>query len=367
METDTIAFDSLLTKLMTQFVSKTSFYDVVAVSSNWRDRVWRFLEPLNGYIKKYGPENVKGLYGAEIDGLTYQGKIVGLPVRTGGDVLFYRKDLLTQAGLGVPKTMDELLYAARKLTVGLPNQRERYGFSLLAQSPTFTINNLSDFLFTQGVYFLDKTKTKADPGLKGKNAQKVFEIIKTMYDEKLIPNPMEWTYDDNIVALQQGKLAMTFEDYMRAPLMEKEGVSKVIGNMGYAVIPYTTEGPEKPRTRGGAWIFSIDKNSKNKVASYEFIKFMAGYEAQSLMANTWANGPSVLSIFKEPAFLKTNPAAAAASESFSLLGSRVPIAIDQRPTIEKELHDIMHQMLLNKIQPKDVGKAMHDRINALLR
>lgn len=367
VETDTIAFDSLLTKLMTQFVSRTAFYDVVAVSSNWRERVWRFLEPLNGYVKKYGPKNLNELYGApEIEGLTYDGKLVGFPVRTGGDVLFYRKDLFAQAGLKVPQTMDELLIAARKLTVGPPNQRQQYGFSMLAQSPTFTINNLSDFLFTQGIYFIDKNN-KANPGLKGKEAQKVFELIKTMYDEKLMPNPMEWTYDDNIVALQQGKLAMTLEDYMRAPLMEKEGVSKVVGKMGYAVIPNTTKGPEKPKTRGGAWILSIDKNSKQKVAAYEFVKFMAGYEAQLHMAKGWANGPAVLSILNDPVFLKANPAAAAASESFAKLGSRVPIAIDQRPVIEKELHDILHQMFLNKIAPKDVGKAMYDKINAMLR
>jgi multiple sugar transport system substrate-binding protein len=367
VEVDTIAFESLLTKLMTQFVAKTPFYDVVAVSSNWRDRVWRYLEPLNTYVKKQGPKEINSLYGApELQTLTYEGKLVGLPIRTGADVLYYRSDLLSQAGLEVPKTLDELLAAARKLSVGPPNQRERYGFSISAQSPTFTVNNLADFLFMQGVDFLDKSKTKANPALKGKAAQQAFEIIKTMYDEKLMPNPMEWTYDDNIVALQQGKLAMTYDDFMRAPLLEKQGVSKVIGKMGYAVMPYSKNGPDKPRVRGGSWVFSIDKNSKNKVAAYEFIKFMAGYEAQYQMATTWANGPSVLAIMKDPAFLKANPAALAAYDSYSQLGSRVPLAIEQRPTIEKAIHDEFHQMLLNRISPKDVGKAIYQKISESL-
>ena len=39
---------------------------------------------------------------------TYDGKVVGVPIITEREVLYYRKDLLQAAGLQVPKTMEEL-------------------------------------------------------------------------------------------------------------------------------------------------------------------------------------------------------------------------------------------------------------------
>ena len=46
---------------------------------------------------------------------TYKGNVVGVPIITEQEVLYYRKDLLKKAGLGVPKTMDELKAAAKAI------------------------------------------------------------------------------------------------------------------------------------------------------------------------------------------------------------------------------------------------------------
>jgi multiple sugar transport system substrate-binding protein len=364
---DIIAFESLLDKSMTQFIAKNAFYDVLAVNSSWQNRTARYLEPLDASIKK-NQINVNELYGANtVQAYTFQNKIIGLPVRIGMDVLYYRQDLLNEAGLSVPKTLEELQEAARKLTVGPENKRERYGFSFTAQSPYWTTTNLADFLFMGGVYFLDSKGQQANPALKGPIAQKIFELIKSMHDERLMPNPLEWTYDDNIVALQQGKLAMTFDDYMRAPLLEKPDVSKVAGKMNYAMMPYRADGPSAPKARGGWWLMSIDKNSKNKVAAFELVKFMSSYEAQRDMAINWANGPTILSIIEMPQFVKANPASLAAHQNLATIGIRDPIPNPQRPVIEKIVHEEIHYLLLGRKSAAEVGKSMFDRINQTLR
>jgi multiple sugar transport system substrate-binding protein len=51
-----------------------------------------------------------------IDACTYQGKLTALPWFVDSGMLYYRKDLLKQAGLGVPETWDDLVSAATKVT-----------------------------------------------------------------------------------------------------------------------------------------------------------------------------------------------------------------------------------------------------------
>ena len=52
---------------------------------------------------------------------TADGKVVGVPIITEREVLYYRKDLLKAAGLEVPKTMDELEAAAKAIKAATPD------------------------------------------------------------------------------------------------------------------------------------------------------------------------------------------------------------------------------------------------------
>ncbi|QQO10624.1 ABC transporter substrate-binding protein [Breznakiella homolactica] len=367
VEVDTIAFESLLDKAMTQFIARNASYDVIGINSSWQNRVARFLEPLDSYIRQ-GNVDVNTLYGSALmESFKYESKVIGLPIRIGTDVLFYRKDLLQEAGLEVPQTLDQLRDAARKLTIGPERNRERYGLSFTAQSPYWTTTNLADFLFMFGVYFLDENGTQANPALRGPVTVKILNFIKSLHDERLIPNPLEWTYDDNIVALQQGKLAMAYDDYMRGPLLENPDVSTVAGRMAYSMMPNAKEGPNEPRARGGWWILGVDKNSRNKQAAFELVKFLTSYETQRYMAVNWANGPTVLSMLTLPEFVKANPAAGAAHQNLSTLGLRDPIPVAQRPNIEKVVHDEFHLFILGRKSAQDAANAMYNGINQLLR
>ena len=52
-------------------------------------------------------------YPAHQLGVTYGGKIYGLPLRGHAQLMFYRKDLLEKHGLSVPKTWAELARVAK--------------------------------------------------------------------------------------------------------------------------------------------------------------------------------------------------------------------------------------------------------------
>lgn len=365
VEVETIAFGSMLDQLMTQFVAGEAFFDVMGVNSVWQGRLLPYLEPLNSYIEERGTD-VQSLYGAQMDAVTYNGNVIGLPIRVGTDVLYYRADLLEQAGLSPPGTLDELLEAARALTTGPRDNREVYGFSYMAQEPFFTTSMTADFLFPHGIYFLGEAMDGPDPGLRTDAATRVFEVIFTLWDERLMPSPLEWTYDDNLVAMKEGRLAMTFEDYMRAPLLEADD-SQVAGTMGYAVFRGEPIGPNEQRARGGWWILSIDRNSTNKRAAYEFIEFMTGFETQEYMALEWANGPSVVELIQDPAFRQVNRGADAAYTNLNDLGIRDPAAVEQREQIARAIHTEVHNLFLGRKRPDQIGPDIYNAIDRILR
>ncbi len=361
---DMIALASLPDQLMTQFVSGTAFYDAIAVNSVWQASMVNFLLPLNEYI---GRDNldIDALYGAQMDAITYDGNVIGLPVRTGTDVLYYRTDMLAEAGLEVPHDIQSLLEAARAMTKGPEDNRDVYGFAFMAQDPFFCTNALADLLYPEGIYFLNEEMTAPCEDLLTEEATEVFAVLLQMYKENLMPNPMSWTYDDSIVAFQEDRLAMTFDDFMRAPTVESED-SGSRGLLGYASYQPEPSGSNAPRARGGWWILSIDKNSQNPDLAWEFIKYMCSYETQEYMANEWSNGPSILSLLDDETFNSVNKAAKAAYENYFVLGVRDPISIVAREELATAIQETMHDLFLERIVPEEVGPAMYEKFENIL-
>ena len=235
----------------------------------------------------------------------------------------------------------------------------------MAQDPFFCTNALADLLYPEGIYFLNEEMTAPCEDLLTEDATEVFAVLLQMYKENLMPNPMSWTYDDSIVAFQENRLAMTFDDFMRAPTVESED-SGSRGLLGYASYQPEPSGSNAPRARGGWWILSIDKNSQNPDLAWEFIKYMCSYETQEYMANEWSNGPSILSLLDDETFNSVNKAAKAAYENYFVLGVRDPISIVAREELATAIQETMHDLFLERIVPEEVGPAMYEKFENIL-
>lgn len=364
MSIDMISMAALPEQLMTQFLSGSVFYDCMAINSVWQASMANYLYPLNSFIQR-DKIDVYALYGNSMDANTYEGNIIGLPVRTGTDVLYYNKEMLEATGLSVPTDINALLNAARAMTRGPEENREVYGFAFMAQDPFYCTSATADLLFAYGIYFLNEDMTAPNEDLLSENATQIFEVIQIMYEEKLMPNPMVWTYDDSIVALQEGRLAMVFDDFMRAPTVEKEG-GGATGKIGYHSFQPTPTGSNPPRARGGWWILSMDKNTVHPDECWEFIKYMCGLETQTYMAYESSNGPSILSLLDDPVFNEINKGAAAGRANFETLGMRDPVSIGCRDELANAIQEIMHSLFLGRIKPNEAGPAMYEAFGDIL-
>lgn len=194
---------------------------------------------------------------ALIDRVTYQGKIWAVPQVMDAQLLIYRKSMLDKAGVQPPKTMDELVAAAAKLTSGkvkglfLGND----GGAGLMGGPMLRSAGL-DLLTADGKVGFDDPK-----------AATALAILRTMYADKvlLLGAPNDWYAPD---ALTQGLTAMQFTGLWNLP-----DIQKAIGE-DFGVLPWPAMSGGKDNVTIGAYGACVNAKGKNVEAAKKFVKWL---------------------------------------------------------------------------------------------
>lgn len=370
IEAEAESLNSLLPKLMTQFITKVPTYDIIPVDGKWSRRLERFLYPLESFLKedKLDANEIfgkKALAGRR----DKKGKLSSLPVSSSAFILFYRTDLLKEAGLKLPQTLPEYLDAARKLTKRSANgEVEVYGLGgFRAMGTADAAPALAYFLQARGARVLNSKKNDASPDLKKPVTLEVLEFMNTVVKEKLSPNPLSWDQYSDRQAFSQGKLAMSVIYSPIAGVMEDPKQSKVVGKVGYAILRCDQAGSEEPAAYSSGWGLGIDKNSPNKEAAWEFIKYItANQKVQKSMAMSGKNDPSMLSVLNDPEYSAMIKSVGPIREVMMSYGIDMPQDVEQGTEIEMIIHEELQLMWSGKKAPKQVADALYNRIHKLM-
>ncbi len=370
VEAEAENLNSLLPKLMTQFVTKTPTYDIIPVDTKWSRRMEKFLAPLNPLLKK-DKLDAKAIFGAKtlISRSTRRGVITSLPISSAAQILFYRTDLFKAAGLSVPKTLDQYLAAARKLTKrSASGEVEIYGMGGI-RSLAFSDDapTLAYFLQAMGGRVLNAQKDDASPDLKKPVTLAVLEFLNTLNKEGLCPNPLSWDQYSDRSTFAQGKIAMSVVYSPIATVMEDPKQSKVVGKVGYAIIKLPRKGSQRSAAYSDGWGLGIDSNSPNKEAAWEFIKFITcNFNTQKSMAMSGMNDPSMLQVFDDPDYSAKVKSAGIIKEIMTSYGFDLASDVEQGNDVERIIHEELQLMYLGKKAPQQVANALYDRIHKVM-
>lgn len=119
----------------------------------------------------------------------YQGKIVGIPLTTGGEAHYWRKDILDGMGLKAPDTWTELKSTAKKIT----QAGDVYGFATALGRPATDGEKLLEVaLWCNGASVMDKD---GKPALKSAASKAAFEFVASMVREGIMPEGIT-SWDD---------------------------------------------------------------------------------------------------------------------------------------------------------------------------
>lgn len=277
--------------------SQSDRLDVYAVDVIWVPRFTKWSEPL----EKYFPDlKENDLIPGVLNTAIYDSTLMAIPLYTDLMHLYYRKDLLEQLPdnevfiekLNAGITWAELIEYAQK-------NRERY--------PDFFVFPGKNFeglmcMFYANLYSQDYSFSANNISIgQTKEASKAIETLYNLIFKYKI-SPLEVAYMDEyegyLYSLE--KDAVIFVGWPGLLEQQKKNLSDrgILDKIAMAPLPRFSTG--KTVSIYGGWNLMISKNSKNKEAAAEFIKFISTEENQKFLCQVGGYIPVHIKLFKDP-------------------------------------------------------------------
>lgn len=284
--------DQLTQKLTVQFTAGSATPDVFMYRPLQEAKLFfknGWIAPLDEYAKKDAAYDLNDYSKASISTVTVDGKMSGIPIITEQHILYYRKDLLEKAGIAVPKTMEELEAAAKKLH---DPKNEMYGFVARGQRAAL-VTQVGSFMYSEGADFMKDGKAT----LNTPEAIKGMTIYSNLIKNYGPPGVLNMSWPQAIGVFAQGKVAFYADAnsiYQNAIDPEK---SKIADKVGYAVFPAGSKGSQPYNVT--SWGVAMNSKAANKDAAWEFIKWATSKEI-TLETQNKGNPGARLSVWDKP-------------------------------------------------------------------
>ena len=273
VEIEEIARDGYADSLRTTVVGGGSEFDVIYMSSDWMPAfiAAEGLAPFDEYIASMPADflNIDDLQ-PSVSNLTFDGSVYGFPSEGDTAWLFYRTDLLEEAGLEPPQTMDEMLVAAQALN----QPPDRFGMVIGSRTDEAWWDFMHYFWAFGGQIFDPETLEVTVNNEEGVAALKFYSDL--LQEHGVVsPDVTTYGYNEILTALQQDNAAMGVE-WMAATqdLTSCEVSPDVCDTLAYQLIPPAVAG--EFGFGGSSWGWAIPSAASEKEAGYKFIEWLVG-------------------------------------------------------------------------------------------
>jgi multiple sugar transport system substrate-binding protein len=281
---EVIGWNDLQTRIQTAVTSGQG-PDVLNIGNTWAASL-----QATGAFMPFDDANMKAIGGSD--------KFVKTALDTGGAPgktktsvplyglaygLYYNKAMFTAAGLQPPTTWEELVTDAKKLTAG-----GKYAFALAAGS--YTEN--AHFAFINAAQDnAELFDSKGNPTFTSSGVVSgIKRYIDLMQTDKVV-NTSNAQYDNGVQAVNdfaKGKVAMILNQNNADSSINANGMK----SDAYGVVPFPAPAGGQPVASHVAGInLSIMKNTKNKDAALQFVKFMTSESTQTTLGKPYASLP----------------------------------------------------------------------------
>ncbi|MGE0118289.1 MAG: ABC transporter substrate-binding protein [Dongiaceae bacterium] len=305
----TVPFSDLYQKLLTDFATGTNSYDAAVFAPQW---MVDYIEP--GYLEDI-TERVKSDTALKWDDIgpffrdfsaTYNGKVYTIPLDGDFQMVYYRSDLLQQAGLAPPKTWDDYIAIAKAFQGkdldgdGTGDYGSCIAKKRSAQSYWMILSVASAYIqskgTSQGVFF--DTETMAP--LVNNEAFKAALAAYVETTKYAPPDEINLDVGDTRGLFTSGRCALTLDWGDIGTLAIDPTTSKVQDKVGAAILPgtakvldrasgqladctaetcpYATDGiNHAPFAAFGGWSGAVNaaKDETVRNAAYDFLSYMS--------------------------------------------------------------------------------------------
>jgi multiple sugar transport system substrate-binding protein len=236
--------------------------------------------------------DLSAFYPQVIDGLTFDGKLVGLTDNWDTQVLYYNRQMFDEAGLNYPDatwTWDDFVAAARQMTSGEGPDK------VFGAAHGFWFAPVFDQIWMYGGDILSEDGTQCL--MDSPEAIEAVQSIADLIHEGLIPSNQQLEGQGPLQFLLAGRAAMAIDAGRWGAYELREG------RIDWAVAPLP-KGPEGRANFFHLAMYGITRTSDSPENAWEFLKFMVSEEAIQLAAENMQGIPSRPSMVKNKDFRK---------------------------------------------------------------
>ncbi|GAA1394379.1 ABC transporter substrate-binding protein [Luteococcus peritonei] len=336
----------------------SSNYDVISL-----DIVWTAEFAAKQYVHELPKDQfpTDGYLASAVDGASYFDKLYAFPYASDGAMLYYRKDLLTQAGVTeAPKTWDEMKAACAKVKA-LPGQGSINCYGGQFQKYEGLTCNIAEIVNSAGGEFLDD---KGKPQVNSEAALKGVQWLKDSFADGTIPKAAStWMEEPSRQAFQDGKLVFLRQwPYAYSLMQAKDGSSKVAGKFDVAPLPGLT-GPGVS-TLGGHNL-AIAKTAKNPGTARDFIKWYTSKEQQKVEVQKASIAPTLEELYDDADLVKQFPYLPVLHDSISTAKGR-PKAVPYND-VTQAIQDSTYQVVQGAQTPKVAFDGLQTKLDQLIQ
>lgn len=277
-------YNALLTRITNSLTAPESEFDIVILDEVWANQFYEGelvaalsdIEPgftFDSGVLEYGYVT---RWDHELGTNAESGKIYGVPINGNMQIMYYRTDLLAEAGFEPPQTWDDVFRIAEHFydppnmygMVGRATGRPDFGLQAV-------LHSFDGFL----VRFHAETGDW-EVGINRPEALEALNLWLRLVQEFSPQDYASIGQAQMISLMQSGRIPMIYTVTAAAPNFDNPAASTVVGNVGATVVPGPVPGAHAPTT--GVQPFAIPANlpESRQQAALAFLKWVMQPEIQ---------------------------------------------------------------------------------------
>jgi multiple sugar transport system substrate-binding protein len=356
IESRVLAIDQLQDEIINNSKRAASKYDIIACDLPWFGEmaVQGRLLPLAPLMAKSAID-VDDIYADALASSRYRGKQFGVPIMTTAEVLVYRTDLFSEAGIAPPSTAAETIEAARKLhkpsqaVSGIAWNGGRgtpigHSFMMVMSAFGRPIVNLRKS--AQGFDAENARGEELRPAFLSTEARETAEYLLEL-KEYSPPNILSMAWYDRAISYAKGNAAMAYSHSLLAQLFETDATSPAYRKTGY--LPHPTGPKGRPIVPIGGYALSIPANiAPRRIASvWTALQSLTSARAVKLYLVNGSLASPRISVSRDPEVQAISPLIGAvddfATRGYLRMWPRPPIPgiSDIIAIAGEEIHDLL--------------------------
>jgi multiple sugar transport system substrate-binding protein len=345
-------------RLKTEFQAGGGETDVIGGNVPWTAELAE-----NGWIVDVSsrfPEGERSEFvNGQIQSLTYEGKIWGVPWLADAGLLYYRKDLLEQSGFSEPpKTWEELKEMAEKV---VEDSGTRYGFLFQGANNETGLCNGLEYIWTHGGEVLEGDKVIID----SPESVAGLTMERSMISDGVTPQAVaSYTLGEADAAFLNGDAVFCRNwPYMYALAGDPEMSKIKQEQVDLSPLPMG-EGQNQTASCLGGWNMLISASSQMRDEAWEFVQFMTSEKSQKAQTRSASTLPTLNTLYEDREIREEVPVVALSKEALQYARPRPvsPYYSDMSRTMAQQFNSV----LIGATSPEEAVETLQSELQQII-